>query len=58
MDAAGGLHDIGDAVDGRGNKTVGIMWNTMYDEGGDPVSKTPLSIVESALLRLVESFRG
>ena len=53
-----GLQDIGDTAEGWGNKKVGIMWNTMYAEGGGPVIETPLSVVESINYMLLQSWDG
>ena len=53
-----GLQDIGDTAEGWGNKKVGVMWNTMYAEGGGPVIETPLSVVESIDYMLIQSWGG
>ena len=53
-----GLRDIGDTSEGWGNKEVGIMWNSMYAEGGGPVIETPLSTVESIDYMLLQSWGG
>ncbi len=53
-----GLRGIGDTAEGWGNKKVGIMWNSMYAEGGGPVIETPLSVVESIGYMLIQSWDG
>ncbi|MDF7822784.1 hypothetical protein P4B35_02060 [Pontiellaceae bacterium B12227] len=53
-----GLQGIGDTAEGWGNKKVGIMWNSMYAEGGGPVIETPLSSVESIGYMLIQSWDG
>lgn len=53
-----GLQGIGDTAEGWGNKKVGIMWNTMYAEGGGPVIETPLSVVESIGYMRIQSWNG
>ena len=40
----------------REPKKVGVLWNTMYAEGGGPVIETPLSVVESMGYLLIQSW--
>jgi len=51
-----GLRKIGAAPGARAHKEVGVMWNTMYAEGGGPVIETPLSVVESIGYMLIQSW--
>jgi len=42
----------------RLHNKIGILWNTMYTEGGGPVIETPLSAVESIDYMLLQSWNG
>lgn len=56
MLAVEGLEKVGANPNGMKERKMGVMWNTMYAEGGGPVIETPLSAVESINYMLLQSW--